>query len=160
MGVDLGPPTMEVIEEPEMLHVGDTVEYLPHICHAFTADGNNQYPWVIGLRQNPHYETNPQTGEKEIVEDIVELDEGHLHRSVIPRLMNAPNPRDQKSLLVPLRPKNPWRAVVQQIHEDKSADLAIESNIGRGMVTLHYAKVPLDATGRTPHSYRTGKGHD
>ena len=143
----------------DIVKVGDVVEYLPHICHAFTPDENNQYPWVIGLRQNPHYEENPRTGEKEVVEDIVELEEGHLHRSVIPQIGHSPNPRDQKSKLVPIRPKKPWRGIVQHVHADGTVDLDVESNIGRGMVTLHYAKVPIDEAGRTPHSCRKVKGY-
>lgn len=137
--------------------VGDVVEYLPHICHAFTPDANNHYPWVIGLKQNPHYEENPQTGEKEIIEDVVELEEGHMHRHVLPHIGHAPNPRDQKSKLVPLRPKCPWRAVVQKVHEDGTVDLDVESNVGRGMVTLHYANVPVDESAATPHSCRKAK---
>lgn len=156
MKVEYADRPDEAAERAAKYQVGDKVEYLPHVCHAFTPDSNNRYPWAIGLKQNPHYVENPQTGEKEIVEDVVEIDEGRLHREVLPGIGHAPNPRDQKGLLVPLRPKTPWLAVVSRVHPDGALDLDVESNVGRGMVTLHYHRIPVDETGQTPHSCRKG----
>lgn len=138
--------------------VGDVVEYLPHACHSFNCDGNNVYPWVIGVKQNPHYEENPETGEKVVVEDVVEIDEGKLHRSILPGIAQAPNSREERARLVPLRPRKPWRAVVTRANPDGTVDLDVESNVGSGMVTLGYPGVPIDETGRTPHTCRRAKG--
>lgn len=135
-------------------NVGDAVEYLPHVCHAFTPDSNNCYPWVIGMKGPPRYERNPTTGEQEIVEDVTEIDEGRLHREVLPGVNRAANPKEERARLVPLRPKHPWPAVITQVYGDGSVDLQAQSNVGRGMVTLYYTKVPIDETGRTPHSWR------
>ena len=127
------------------IQVGDEVNYVPHICHAYNCDGNNRYPWVIGLKKGPHYEKNPDTGEDELVEDVVEIDEGHLHRVVIPAMNRSPDPREARKQLVPLRPKHPWKAVVRNVNTSKgTADLDIESNVGMGMTTLHYNDVPID----------------
>lgn len=135
--------------------VGDVVEYLPHVCHAFTPDPNNRYPWVIGMKQNPRYEENPNTGARELVEDIVEIDEGRLHREVLPHVGRGPNPTDVKGRLVPLRPRNPWAATVTAVHPGgRTVDLDVDSNVGRGMITLHYARVPVDEAGMTPHTCR------
>lgn len=139
---------------PSDYQVGDVVEYLPHVCHAFNCNANNEYPWVIGLKQNPRYVINPSTGEQEVVEDVVEVDEGHLHRAVLPNLLNAPDSREQRKRLVPLRPKRPWKAVVTEVNPDGTLDLDINSNVGTGMITLGYAKVPVDETGKLPHSCR------
>lgn len=136
------------------MDVGDSVEYMPHICHAYNGNQNNEYPWVIGQKRNPHYETDPKTGEKVLVEDIVELDEGHLHRNVLPLISRAPDIREERKKLVPVRPKNPWPAVVRSINDDGTVDLDIVSNVGVGMVTLHYNRVPVDVDGKIPHSCR------
>lgn len=135
--------------------VGDVVEYLPHMCHAFNHNGNNEYPWVIGMKKNPHYEEHPHTGEKVLVEDVVELEESRLHRHVLPGIAQAPNPGEERKKLVPLRPTKPWRAVVRGVRDD-GLDLDIDSNIGVGMITLHYDGVPVDESGTTPHSCRKG----
>lgn len=134
--------------------IGDAVEYLPHVCHAFNANLKNEYPWVFGLKQNPHYEADPMTGEQKIVEDVVELDEGRLQRSVLPMLRNSPDPKEGMKRLVPLRPKAPWPAVVTETHSDGTVDLDVKSNVGDGMVTLHYRNVPIDKSARTPHTCR------
>ena len=143
-------------EEHPSYHVGDVVEYLPHECHAFNCNTKNEYPYVVGMKSNPHYETNPTTGRQEVVEDIVEIDEGYLHRSVLPQVRNAPNPKDQKSNLVPLRPQNPWSAVVRAVNDNGTLDLDIASNVGGG-ITLHYNGVPVDKDRRMPHSCCTPK---
>ena len=136
---------------PAKYQVGDTVEYLPHECHAFNCNSKNEYPYVIGLKQNPHYEVDPKTGKQVVVEDIVELDEGHLHRAVLPQVRNAPNPGDQKNTLVPVRPRHPWPAVIRAVNGDGTVDLDIASNVGGG-ITLHYNRVQVDEGCRTPHS--------
>ena len=135
-----------------MVAIGDRVLYLPHANHSFNCNHNNEYPWVIGLKQNPHYETNKNTGDRDIVEDIVELEEGYLHRTVLPSIFNSPNPREERKKLVPLRPGRPWPAVVRGINADGTVDLDIASNVGSGMLTLHYNRVPLDETRSLPHS--------
>lgn len=149
-------PDDSVYARPKSYQVGDVVEYLPHICHAFTPNANNEYPWAIGLKHNPHFVENPATGEKELVEDVLEIEESKLHREVLGQVRNAPDPRDQRGKLVPLRPKKPWRAVVRGVHTDCTLDLEVESNVGKGMVTLHYARVPVDESGMAPHSCRKG----
>lgn len=134
--------------------VGDRVEYVPHLCHAFNCNGNNEYPWVIALRKNPRYEKDAITGERMVVEDLEELEEGRLHRNVLAGIHQAPNINEAKALLVPMRPTKLWPAVVRGVSDDGTLDLDIESNIGRGMNTLHYDRVPIDESGSTPHSCR------
>lgn len=135
---------------------GDRIEYVPHVCHAFNCNGNNEYPWVIGQKQPPRAEQDPVTGEIRTVEHLVELDEGRLHRNVLPFVSQAPDAADHSRRLVPLRPVKPWPAVVRQVHDDGTLDLDIESNIGVGMVTLHYDRVPVEESGQMPHSCRKG----
>ena len=146
--------TKEAVSEQKSCQVGDVVEYLPHVAHAFNCNQNNEYPWVLGLKQNPHFAVNPITGEQEMIEDIVELDEGHLQRSILPSIYNSPNPREEIKKLVPLRPKKPWKATVVNVNKDGTLDLDIDSNMGSGMVTLQYKRVPIDGTGRIPHTCR------
>ena len=139
------------------LQVGDRVWYVPHMCHAFNCNLNNEYPWVVGIKQNPHYEENRDTGEKELTEDIVEVEEGQLHRAVLPLVHRHPTPREERKRLVPLHPKNPWRAVVCRVHENGTVDLDIESNVGAGMVTLQYNRIPVvDRAGIEPHTCYKG----
>ena len=133
--------------------VGDKVEYVPHMCHAFNCNQNNEYPWVIGMKVNPQYKDNPHTGEKELVEDVVELDEGRLHRTVLPGIFVEPESGLTRKKLVPLRPVKPWLAIVRGLHGD-ALDLDIDSNVGSGMITLHYDRVPVDESGLAPHSCR------
>lgn len=149
--MQVGPP-----QETRAYTVGDVVEYLPHVCHAFNCNANNEYPWVIGLKKNPHYELNPQTGENEIVEDVVELDEGQLHRTVLPGIHHSPSPKEGRGKLVPLRPQRAWPARVIAVEPDGTVDLDIASNIGSGMITLHYRNVPIDESGSKPHTCRKG----
>ena len=132
--------------------IGDRVWYVPDMCHAYNCNLNNEYPWTIGFRQNPHYEENPDTGERELVEDVLELEEGHLHRVVLPAVHRHPNPKEERIKLVPLRPGKPWPAVVRKVNSDGTLDLDIDSNVGVGMVTLHYDRVPLDENKDTPHT--------
>lgn len=150
---NLAEPKASNTDSVPALRVGEQVLYVPHTSHSFNCDLNNRYPWVIGLRQNPHYKTNPETGEKELIEDVVEIEEGHLHRSVLPGICRHPNPKEERKRLVPLRPNSLWPAVVRRVHADGSADLDIDSNVGNGMVTLHYSRVPCDPEVQTPHSY-------
>src|SRR5258708_2684453 len=111
------------IVEIQLPKAGDEVWYIPHACHAYNPNGNNQYPWVVGMKQSPHYVDNPDTGEKELVEDIVEIDEGHLHRVVLPAIDRSPDPREARKKLVPLRPKKPWHAVVRSVNADGTVSL-------------------------------------
>jgi len=152
MGINLGPPPTETFQEE--YQVGTEVEYLPHECHSLNYNQNNEYPWVIGKKQNPRYETNPQTGVQELVEEVEEVEEGRLHRTVIPNIHRSPNGSEERKRLVPLRPRHPWPAKVTRVNPDGTLDLDILSNIGNGMVTLGYRKVPVDETGRIPHSCR------
>lgn len=147
-----------MIEENEgrSLQVGDDVWYVPHVSHSFNCNLNNEYPWVVGVRQNPHYEENESTGERELVEDVVEVEEGHLHRAVLPSVSRHPNPREERQRLVPLRPKKPWRAVVRRVNADGTVDLDVDSNVGEGMITLHYNKVQVDQAGTAPHTCHQG----
>ena len=138
--------------------VGDVVEYLPHVCHAFNCNANNEYPWVIGERKNPRYERDPVTGEEKLVEDVVELDEGKMHRNVLPFLQHLPNPKEERQRYVPLRPKRPWKALVTKVNPDGTVDLDVESNVGSGMLTLHYKSIAVDETGQVPHTCRKKKG--
>jgi len=148
MGINLGPPPPSTFEEK--YRVGDEVWYLPHMCHAFNCNQNNEYPWVIGMKQNLRLETNEETGERVTVEDLVELDEGRFHRQVLPGIVGFPEHRDK---VVPLRPRKPWRAVVRRVREDGTLDLDIDSNVdGGGMITLHYDRVPIDESATVPHS--------
>lgn len=148
MGIDLGPPPET---PPSDINVGEVVNYVPHECHAYNCDSNNHYPWVIGIKKPARYEVDPNTGQQELVQDVVELDEGHLHRVVLPAMNRAPNPRKAREDLVPLRPKKPWKAVITKVHPDGSVDLDVDSNVGTGMITLHYSKVKLGDLG-TPHT--------
>jgi hypothetical protein len=142
----------KTVKWPEPLQVGDEVWYLPHECHAYNCNANNEYPWVVGERKNPHYEENPDTGEKELVEDVVELDEGFLHRVTLPTIHRSPDPREAKKRLVPLRPAKPWKAIVCNVNPDGTVDLNVESNQGVGMITLGYKNVPLDETKAVHHT--------
>ena len=142
--------------EPKQFQPGDVVSYVPHVSHSFNCNLNNEYPWVIGLKQDPHYEQNPDTGEKELVEDIVPIEEGHLHRVVLPSIHRHPNPREERKKLVPLHPGKPWRAVVRCINEDGTVDLDVDSNVGVGMVTLPYNKVKVDEDKTLPHTCHKG----
>lgn len=136
----------------ERYTVGKKVLYLPHICHSLNCDHNNEYPWVIGIKQNPRLEKNPETGELETVEEVVEVDESKLSRTVLPSVINAPNPKEQHQKIVPLRPRKPWPAVIIATNKDNTLDLDILSNVGSGMVTLQYRHVPIDETRSKPHS--------
>lgn len=153
---DIAPPKERPAPEPKAIQVGDTVWYVPHISHAFNCNQNNEYPWAIGMKKNPHYEENPDTGEQELVEDIVEVKEGDLHRNVLPHVFRHPNPKEERKKLIPLRPKNPWRATITALNPDGTANIDIDSNIGAGMVTLHYRNVPHDPQAQTPHSWHKG----
>lgn len=138
----------------EEFTVGEQVEYFPHMCHGLNCNHSNEYPWVFGLKQNPHYIINNKTGQQEMVEDVVEVDEGRLHRAVLPGIRNSPDPTEQSKKLVPLRPKRPWKAIVAAVNQDNTLDLEVESNIAPGMITLAYRNVQVDDTGLTPHSTR------
>jgi hypothetical protein len=140
----------------KLLEVGDEVNYLPHECHAYNCNANNEYPWVIGERKNPHYEENPDTGEKELVEDVVELDEGNFHRVVLPAINRSPDPKEARKRLVPLHPKKPWKAVVSNVNSDGTVNLDVESNVGTGMTILHYVNVPLDEAKKSHHTCHRG----
>ena len=150
--MDLDMNVTSEARAPDSCQVGDEVQYLPHVCHAFNCDQNNEYPWVIGLRANPRYETNPATGEKELVEDVIEVDEGTLNRTVLPGIHRMPDQSQERKRLVPLRPKKPWKALVTKVNEDGTMDLDVTSNVGNGMLTLHYCRVPVDGSGKVPHS--------
>lgn len=139
--------------------VGDVVEYFPHMCHGLNCNHRNEYPWVFGLKQNPHYVTNKNTGQQELEYDVVEVDEGRLHRGVLPGIRNSPNPVEQMKNLVPLRPKSPWRATVKAVNPDGTLDLEVESNIAPGMIVLSYLRVEIDESGMKPHSCRKGTEH-
>ena len=154
MGIDCGPPP--TLSFAEVYQVGSKVWYVPHICHAFNCNLNNEYPWTVGLKKNLHYQENQDTGEKELVEDIVEVEEGQLHRNVLPLIHRSPEPREERKRLVPLSPKNPWRATIERVHTDGTVDLDIESNVGNGMVTLQYSRIPVDEAGKTPHTCHKG----
>lgn len=141
--------------KPPKISVGDEVWYVPHICHAFNCNANNEYPWVIGMKQSPHYEIDKDTGEEKLVEDVKELDEGNLHRVVLPALDRSPNPKEARKNLVPLRPSKPWRAVIRKVNPDGTVDLDVDSNIGSGMTTLHYNRIVLDDS-KKPHTCHRG----
>lgn len=134
--------------------VGDEVEYFPHMCHGLNCNHSNEYPWVFGLKQNPHHVVNKNTGQPEVVEDIVEVEEGRLHRAILPGIRVSPDPSEHMKKLVPLRPKRPWKAKVAGVNSDGTLDLEVESNIAPGMITLGYRGVKVDESGLVPHSCR------
>ncbi len=116
------------------MEVGDDVFYTPGVFHALQRDRDGGYPWVIGRRH---------------AGGVEELHGNDLN-SFINEICRSPSPAEARRDLVLIQPCAFWLARVTSVYEDLVVDLDVQSS--NGGVTLQYERVPVDPTGKRPHS--------
>ncbi len=127
---------------------GDKVLYVPDQVHARQRDRDGAYPWVFGWK----------TGRKVIdttgarTDEVVELDAAETSLKIAHIRRQTPARQESESTkLVFIRPNIRWQATVKLVDEEAgTANLdVIDGTTG---TTLHYNGVPIDDSGKAPHS--------
>jgi hypothetical protein len=134
------------------VHIGDTVHYVPHECHALEADARGEYPWRLG-RDDVVLKPKAVEVDGKMVERLehtheTEVLSGHRIGEYLSYLKRAvPGEKRKLRRLEPLRT---YPATVAAVHDDGSVDLVIKHP--RSGVTLEYVGVHLDHKAALPHT--------
>ena len=114
------------------MKIGDNVNYVPAECHALIEDSRGEYPWVVGHKDRAGV--------------VRELSDAELVVKI--KTMRRQGSSMVKEHLELVRPKTLWPAVVVGIDGDK---VSLDVDQPNSPIT-HHVTVPVDPTGKTPHS--------
>lgn len=122
---------------------GDRGWYIPGTWHALQRNPRTgDFAWALGKK-----DFRGQTEEMDVRRTAEHLDFIRRH----------PAPEEEFKKLTLLRPLEKWPAIVRAITGDK---VTLDVDSPQSGITLHYAGVPVDPQGVTPHSFQPQEDAD
>jgi hypothetical protein len=130
------------MSEATGIAVGDTVLYVPHLCHKYDRDHLLNYAWVF------KGQSNDRKGEmRELTHNEVETILGAVGPGV-----KRHDRGGERMDLQPIRPFKMWEGKVTAVNADGTLDLDIQHG-GKPYQTLHYHNLHEDAGKIKPHTW-------
>jgi hypothetical protein len=116
------------------MNVGDTVNYVPAMCHALDQDSLGDHAWF--------FVEKPEPGQP------------YMTTQEVNAAVNVARVNKQNHKMIPVRPRNHWTAKIKEIGQDGSVTL---TDIKGVLAVYECANVPYDPSGRHPHSFHKPK---